>query len=586
MAEPTTGSDVFALLEKKYGVIDPLTHPLVARVQKIFVRVQDAADKRGNRMPRLSVLNRPEVPWAFALPDGNIILSLGAVRLCYRSVTQAEGDTRIAFVLGHELAHLTKNDFWEMEVYQAIAGSGQSGDSRSLTVPEELRQRQAVLWNQETEADDLGFLYAGIAGYPVQTLLVHEDKSRENFFSLWNQQARGDPTLRDLHPPPDRRAAFLRGRLDRLTRSMAFFRFGMRLAALGHCEQAILLFRHFLQVFPSREVFNNLGACHLQRARKGLEATATGGSAYWLPLLFDASTRAEILTAGQPIHLREEPLPLPPVLPDKTGHELEQAVDYLEQAVTMDATYLPARLNLATVHFYRGEMLKARSVVKEALRLAPNSRDVAGWHALIFFLDSQENGLGAAALPSLTRLASQGDAPASLIYNHAVLTRELGKNNRSNWRRLAALLTPLPARYARMACQMAKVSCPAAQTSQEKRFPWPLPVQPGADLDTGAREKLFSGWLVTPLGWLEEKQPGIAYRRGEDLEVLDRDGYVAMVVLRGGILGTTQLLKKKMGNPTHVRPMAEGELWSYGDQWAVLVRDGRLREAWVVGNKP
>ncbi|MBF0273122.1 MAG: M48 family metalloprotease [Magnetococcales bacterium] len=588
-AELSQINDLSALLEKKYGFVDPGADPQVARIQTIFERVQDVADRRGNRRPQLHILNKTEVPWAIALPDGQILLSMGAVDLCYRNVSQAQGDTRIAFVLGHELAHLAKNDFWDKEVYQAIAKESQSGASRnrpiSDTTSADLRQRQATGWSKETEADDFGFLYAGIAGYPVQTLFGQSGKPQDNFFALWSSQAGSDRALlHGLHPPPEEREAFLRERLKRLTKAIAFFRFGLRLASVGQCEPAILLFRQFLQIFPAREVYNNLGACHLQRAQQALQPSVPPG-AYWMPLLFDPSSRAEPLIAGHPVPPQEGTPTIPLGLPDKTGHELELAVDYLEQAAAADAAYLPARLNLATAHFYRGDLLKARSALKDALDMAPHNRDVMGWHALVLFLDSQANGLGEAALPPLTRLASQTDAPASLLFNHAILSKKMGKPTRSQWRRLASRPTPLPERHARTACALAKISCATLRASQEKRFPWPLPVQPGTDLDTTNRNTLFAGWQVSPLGWLQEKKQGIAYRRGEEVEVLDRDGYVTMVVLKGGILGTTQTLKKKMGPPAHIRPLADGEVWNYGPRWAFLIRDGRVREAWVI-HKP
>ncbi|MEO5364546.1 MAG: M48 family metalloprotease [Magnetococcus sp. DMHC-8] len=581
-AEVTSVNDLFALLEKKYGLIDPATDPQVARVRQVFARVQNVADKRGNRMPQLTVVDKPDTPWAIALPDGHILLSSGAIELCYRQVTQAVGDARIAFVLGHELAHLAKNDFWDMEVYLAVAGTGQVAPrlaGEKMTAADR-RQRQATAWHKETEADDLGFLYASIAGYPTHLLLARANASHDNFFSLWTDRFRDDALLQDLHPPPADREAFLRARLEQLAEGMPLFRFGLRLAHFGHCDQAVLLFRHFLQIFPAREVYNNLGACHLYRAQRELPATATTAS-YWLPVLFDATSRADLLLTGQAGHAGEGTRPVPPALPDRTDHALEQAVDYLEQAVEADAAYLPARLNLATAHVYRGELLKARVVLEEALRLVPHNREVVGWHALLLHLDSQGHGLGDAALPSLTRLAAQTDAPASLVFNHALLLKKAGRNARSWWNRLASRPVPLPARYARIACSVAKVACASLQPGTGQAVPWPVPVQPGVDVDAVDRDKLLAGWRASDLGWLPDRQQGTAYRRGETAELLVLDGSVTMVVLRGGTLGTTRVLTKKAGKPTHVRPLAEGEIWGYGTRWAALVRDERVREVWV-----
>jgi len=45
-------------------------------------------------------------PWAIALPDGYIIIASQTLDICYKNVSKEIGDTRIAFILGHELAHL------------------------------------------------------------------------------------------------------------------------------------------------------------------------------------------------------------------------------------------------------------------------------------------------------------------------------------------------------------------------------------------------------------------------------------------------------------------------------------------------
>ncbi|MEO5351838.1 MAG: tetratricopeptide repeat protein [Magnetococcus sp. XQGC-1] len=586
-AESTTVQDLFSLLEKKYGLIDPAADPRVARVQQIFERVQDAADKRGSRMPRLNVLNKPDDPWAITLPDGNILLSIAAITLCYRNVSQTEGDARMAFVIGHELAHLANNDFWDMEVYLAIAGGSRGGSvarqpgGADPAAEAELRQQRAETWRKESEADDLGFLYAAIAGYPVQTLFSHVSKPEENFFFFWNERAYGGQARDALHPPPREREAFLRARLVRLAEGVPLFRFGVRLALVGGCDQAIPLFRHYKRLFPSREVYNNLGVCHLQRAQQELRSKESAPLAYWLPVLFDADTRAEPLLVGVQRGQQAGDHALLANLPDRSGHALEQAVEYLEQSVAADGGYLPARLNLATAYYHQGHLVKARSMLEDAMRIAPKNRDVEGWHALLRHLDGQEQGFGNAGFSLLTRLASREDAPHSLLFNQAVLSKKAGKNARSWWVRLAGRMNRLPHEYAQVVCGATKTACPSLSPAWEKRVPWSLPVQPGLDLDSMDRNKLFSGWQINPLGRLQDKGQGVAYQQGEKQEVLELDGYVAMVVLRGGLPSATGDLRKKLGDPTHIRPLADGELWRYGARWAVLVRGGRVRELWA-----
>jgi tetratricopeptide (TPR) repeat protein len=382
------------------------------------------------------------------------------------------------------------------------------------------------------------------------------------------------------HPGAAEREALLRARLERLAEGIAFFRFGVRLAHFGQCEQAIPLFRHFLQLFPAREVYNNLGACHLQRAQRGMNSMAAVAS-YWLPIELDGRTQAEGLIGGYPSQVREGEGSVPALMTDKSGQDVEQAIDYLEQAAAMDEGYVAARLNLATAYFYHEELLRARLALQEALRIQPGRADIAGWQGLMAYLDSEAQGLAKAALPHWRQQAFKSVAPISLLFNQAIVARKLGQDARRWWQRVAARKEPLPPRYGRIACVAARLHC--LVPAKEKQPLWSLPVQPGQDLDAADRRKLFAGWHATPLGWLADKQKGMSYRRGAEVEVLDWDGYAAMVVLRDGRLGSAASLRNKLGPPLQVRPLAdEMQVWNYGSRWAVLVRNDMVLEVWVV----
>ena len=57
--------------------------------------------------------------------------------------------------------------------------------------------------------------------------------------------------------------------------------------------------------------------------------------------------------------------------------------------------------------------------------------------------------------------------------------------------------------------------------------------------------------------------------------------FVEMVVLRGRDLGTVKELTGRCGNPFAKIPVHEGEVWSYGPGWSVLIRDMKVHEVWV-----
>lgn len=214
-----------------FGSSDPREAP-VARAEKIFGRLRQVADKPGKYRPRLQVVNGPGDPWAIALPDGYVVLARRALDLVYRDATEAEGDARLAFVLGHELAHLVKDDFWHQEVYQALAGesSPSAAGLRALLqagadVPgSEAERRLNAIRLKEIQADDAGFLYAGLAGFAVDALVGQSTPGRPDFFRHWMAQTQ--TRLDRQHPAPEDRAQLVRARLQGLGEKLEFFHYG------------------------------------------------------------------------------------------------------------------------------------------------------------------------------------------------------------------------------------------------------------------------------------------------------------------------------------------------------------------------
>src|SRR5262245_54642820 len=77
-----------------YGVMDD-ADPLAKRAQDVFRRVAAAADKRSNRLPKLVLLRRPPRAEANALPDGSVVVTRDALKLCYRDGRDAAGDAKL-----------------------------------------------------------------------------------------------------------------------------------------------------------------------------------------------------------------------------------------------------------------------------------------------------------------------------------------------------------------------------------------------------------------------------------------------------------------------------------------------------------
>jgi len=59
-------------------------------------------------------------------------------------------------------------------------------------------------------ADDRGFMYSAIAGYPVD-LLLGDSKGKKDFFTQWLSQI-PNSNIDEKHPKPEERAQFLHNR--------------------------------------------------------------------------------------------------------------------------------------------------------------------------------------------------------------------------------------------------------------------------------------------------------------------------------------------------------------------------------------
>lgn len=79
--------------------------------EEVFSTLLAVADKPSGVLPTLYVFAKLELGKLFALPDGSIILPLSVIELCSKNKTPEEAKARLAFVLGHELKHVVREDY-------------------------------------------------------------------------------------------------------------------------------------------------------------------------------------------------------------------------------------------------------------------------------------------------------------------------------------------------------------------------------------------------------------------------------------------------------------------------------------------
>lgn len=411
---------------QQFGVVDPDSEPLAARAGRVFERVCAAADRKSNRLPRLVLIRGDGDPYVVALPDGSIVLTRGGLHLCYRDVPPERGDACLAFLLGHELAHLAKDDFWHRSAFMALRESpGDPGPRTRLVrllaaAGGDSAQARDGLRVKELQADAYGMLYMAMAGYDPSAVLAQGS----SFFAKWAAQVTERALCdEETHPRPADREAFLRSQLQGVVRELDFFHFGVRLYQLGRYHDAILFLERFLQRFPSREVYNNLGLCRYQLAVRALARQDFDQAArFRLPVRLDQATLAERL------QVRSTPDPDGRAPASVTVH-LDPAIRYLEQAVQLDPWHVPARVNLCAALIQRGRAARALSAVEEAPPGLEPDADLQVGKAVALYLYGRESGIdtGDNAVALLKDVATRFPGRADVPYNLGTILAERGR---------------------------------------------------------------------------------------------------------------------------------------------------------------
>jgi tetratricopeptide (TPR) repeat protein len=568
-SDPSVGLDYYL---DTHGRVAPSRLP---RVYAVFESVLQCADRNSATSPRLVIADDRAQAAAFVLADGTIVLSRRALDLISSGAEPSIADARLAFVLGHELAHLANSDFWERPVEAA---------AQSRVVPAE-RQKK------ELRADDLGFLYAAVAGYRVDALL-QPSAATPDFLTFWIDQigAQDDPG----YPSSKARIELLRVRLQERAQAVQSFQFGGRLLQFGRYRDALELLQEAQARFPSREVFNNLGYVHLRLAVTRLPPEFAYH--YWLPALADLHTPLARLTLRAPAAAQpRSEWRIPPA----AREELIEAVRYFELANAKDPRYMPSQLNLAAALLLLGmdsmvfetgaapanPLLRAELAIANASTLVSHDPSLRVMAQVIEF----EQRRAASKLDTTGDRQLQTNEPA-LAYNLARITTQSDPAlSRTYWRKALGDFDALPAAIRALVCdQRAALAAVIADESLDNRcdqvaavrarstLPWPLPVQLSRDL----LEKPLTEDERVAQGWRQTQLSRAKVFSADASAVLAIDDITTMVVLRN-VAESAQALERCCAQPQEKIPVAVGELWRY-ESWIAWVRDSQVREVWVV----
>lgn len=549
---------------KNYGAVSSRDEPLVGRAEHVFSRVSSAADKNGKRFPRLLVINAPDILYAASIRDGTIILSLGGLRLCYRSVETGKGDSRLAFLLGHELSHSARDDYWHSSAFAAVRAhsNGKTDESRRLL--ESLgkatgRGSHEADRLKELQADSYGLLYMAMAGYNPHDVT---GKDGTGFFHEWTGRLGGGSSFSGPgYPDASERAEFYRSQLAATAGELDLFFFGVRLYQAGNYEDSLLLLDRFRERFPGREVFSNIGLAWYQLAMRELSSCDPAATRrFMLPAILDDNTLASgFRTKG--LCLDNE----------NFRRLIVNAITHLEMAVSKDPLYLSSALNLTSALIMAGEYTKALATADSALKTAPDNPQAISAKSVALYLFGSNSSLDTAdtALSMLNRVASQHKGLPELYYNQATIALERGRDATAKDAFRSFLAVEPTGPYASEARKRAGLNLlPAQPDTAEKRTRFRSPVKLGLiSGETALRLKLASrrsfriGRTSVDIYELKGIKALAVNSSIELVEALPDPGY------------SRKLLQKEYGPPLRLVQTTSGEVLVYGNG-AAEVRDG------------
>ncbi len=576
--------------KQAYGLINPNSKP---EVLNVFNKVKAVADKNDKYWPKLAIIKDTQKASIFVLKDGHIVISEKALDIIYQGVNLKHAQARLAFVFGHELAHLATDDFWDHEISKALTTT--TGGNLSEITSNNAADRKI----KEIRADDFGFLYAALAGYPVN-LIIDNTSESSDFFSFWSEKTGNRSSTN--YPQPKTRAKVLRSRLAEKLESITYFNFGVRLAHFGHYDQAIKFLTEFQRQFPSREVFNNLAFCYLQKAIKLMEANHA--YYYWLPTVADTNTllselrlsinvRGMVPSSEKHFNRRRNP---------EIQNLLGDAIRNLNKSIIKDSQYTPAYINLAVANFYMAfESHRHEYHIKKALEAAEiayqlqQNVELETLRAVILFFDkSAQTSYDRSLTDLIDKMPQLKNSPTAVNYNLARLlsdhqTKKKNKLATQYWKKVNKEQKTLPNIILSTLCierrsnRAAKFSfdCPQQDTSLT---PLP-PIKPSIDL---GRDLLHA-----PVKKIELKKNNLQRKEilgetvfySKDQTIFALDDYIAIAVVKNTSDKpiTKSTLRKYSSTHTKKYSLANGVLWHYGS-WAALVKGTKVEEIWLNAN--
>lgn len=530
------------------------------QTQEIFDEVSQQIAYKIMNIPKLVIVNSSpncDINTAKVYTEGYVLISISMVEKIFHTDINRKANAEMAFVIGHELAHIVMGVL-EESFFDNI-------------IPEDLAPEIQKV--EEYKADTLGFVLAGISGYAVDEIIKND-----NFFSRWSPHESGDHFYSSTHPPSQERAKNLMKIFQDIIEKIKYFKFGVRLSYFDKCQDAAYFLHKFRRIFPARETFNNVGYCHLTEALKKWGADAYY---YWLPMILDFNTLADTFSRREMREFRRE----------QQGHVitrlLKEAKRDFEKAIDSDPDYLPAYINLATTTFLIDEPHHLKEVnwhIARAKDIAPDNLELKMLEQLVLYeqAKSKSDDLWAVVVNELDTLFKEYDnVPLSVTYNLARLYQQRGRVH-GYWKQLAQQVDALPPQIADIVCSINDSYCLDQKEQPSKSWPLPKITQ-----TLVFENDSFPQWnkIKFDFDWAPELQQyykGAFFQHVEDdIEFMTLNGYPQLVVLKD-VNEFPESLQDYCGFTLRSTVRGRDTFKICSGEWIALIKNNAVKEVWIV----
>jgi len=524
----------FQLQGAHYGTLAD-DHPAVLRARGIFRKLARVAGSTPSSSLSLHVLATPKVI-AQSYDQGIVVISLGLLERV------GADDDALAFILGHEIAHQVRGHV------SLLVGLGIQTDPAIQTAAPLRSDQRKTLQVLELDADRFGVLYSSLAGYRA--------RGASTAVAAVTEALGADP----FHPEPRERAREIHGKIAEILDHHEVYLLGLAYLAMDRPDAAAKIFEEFHSLYPSRELFLNLGAAYHKLALRYARPDE-----FERAIVIDSRSRiaATFRGADQPPH------------PLFTQY-LERATEAYRRAVAMDPDDPVAHNDLGAAYLDAGQLEYALGEFRVGLRgdggsaAAYNNRGIA----------YAKTGDLKRAEADLLEAANRDPDYATAFQNLAAVYRRLG--NAAEARKAEEAVARL--QRARVAPKLP--GGPPAVGGLRPDMPWE---DAAHILGAPASRQISVPLSITPgdelaLNIFAPRRLAVAVEKGRvtAIGVLERNA----APLPNGIDVSVPVdrLRQALGTPARVEGCREISIWVYPDHGlAAFVAGGRANALWVVG---